>query len=204
MPLDVYDSATMSAIVGLSGQSIAKGGAPVEFPDFTRGKWETTRPKFAVDETIPARVRVSAVTQTSDGMLAQTLLLGQAVPRVELPQTAVRFTGSPKPHRWPAPAGEPDHCLYSEADWGMEITVPRGSTGVVSVYAYAPDGQRRQTVTFQDRAPSALDELTKGSWLEYPFSAADSREGQLCLKVRKLAGANAVLSKLKIALKAAP
>ncbi|MBI5799145.1 MAG: Gfo/Idh/MocA family oxidoreductase [Verrucomicrobia bacterium] len=49
LPLDVYDSVTMSAIVDLSGQSIAKNGQPVPFPDFTRGKWRTTQPKFAVD-----------------------------------------------------------------------------------------------------------------------------------------------------------
>lgn len=49
LPLDVYDSVTMSAIVDLSGQSIAAGGQPVPFPDFTRGKWKTTPPKFALD-----------------------------------------------------------------------------------------------------------------------------------------------------------
>ncbi|MEI7900128.1 MAG: Gfo/Idh/MocA family oxidoreductase [bacterium] len=49
LPLDVYDSVVMSAIVELSGSSIAKGNVPVEFPDFTRGKWKTTRPKFALD-----------------------------------------------------------------------------------------------------------------------------------------------------------
>ena len=49
LPLDVYDSAVMSAIVDLSGKSIEKGGVPVEFPDFTRGKWKTTKPKFALD-----------------------------------------------------------------------------------------------------------------------------------------------------------
>jgi hypothetical protein len=49
LPLDVYDSVVMSAIVELSGLSIAKGGVPVEFPDFTRGRWRTTKPKFALD-----------------------------------------------------------------------------------------------------------------------------------------------------------
>ncbi len=48
LPLDVYDSVVMSVIVDLSGKSIALGGAPVAFPDFTRGKWKTTPPKFAV------------------------------------------------------------------------------------------------------------------------------------------------------------
>ena len=49
LPLDVYDAAVMSAIVELSGASIEKGNVPVDFPDFTRGKWKTTRPKFARD-----------------------------------------------------------------------------------------------------------------------------------------------------------
>jgi Glycosyl hydrolase 109, C-terminal domain/Oxidoreductase family, NAD-binding Rossmann fold len=47
-PLDVYDAALMSANGPLSEESIAKGGAPVPYPDFTGGRWETTPPKFAV------------------------------------------------------------------------------------------------------------------------------------------------------------
>ena len=43
MPIDVYDAATWSAITYLSEQSIAAGGAPQSFPDFTSGRW-TTRP----------------------------------------------------------------------------------------------------------------------------------------------------------------
>jgi len=48
-PIDVYDSATMSAVVGLSEESIRKGGAPLEFPDFTRGAWKTRKPSFALE-----------------------------------------------------------------------------------------------------------------------------------------------------------
>ena len=47
-PIDVYDSVTMSAVIPLSEQSIANGSAPVDCPDFTRGKWETRKPTFAV------------------------------------------------------------------------------------------------------------------------------------------------------------
>ncbi len=45
-PLDfnVYDAASISAVVGLSIQSVARKGQPVSFPDFTRGKWKTSRP----------------------------------------------------------------------------------------------------------------------------------------------------------------
>lgn len=43
LPLDmtVYDAAALSAVAPLSERSVALGGQPVEFPDFTRGKWET-------------------------------------------------------------------------------------------------------------------------------------------------------------------
>ena len=49
VPIDVYDSVTMSVIFPLSERSIAAGSKPVECPDFTSGKWKTTPPKFAVD-----------------------------------------------------------------------------------------------------------------------------------------------------------
>jgi predicted dehydrogenase len=48
-PIDVYDSVTMSAISPLSEESIAKGSAPIKCPDFTKGKWETRKPTFAVE-----------------------------------------------------------------------------------------------------------------------------------------------------------
>jgi len=48
-PVDVYDSVIMSVINPLSEQSIANGGAPVECPDFTRGKWKSNKPSFALE-----------------------------------------------------------------------------------------------------------------------------------------------------------
>lgn len=39
MPIDVYDAATWMAITVLSEMSIAKGGAVMDIPDFTSGKW---------------------------------------------------------------------------------------------------------------------------------------------------------------------
>lgn len=41
--LDVYDAAAWSAPAPLSEASVARGGAPVEFPDFTRGRWQQSR-----------------------------------------------------------------------------------------------------------------------------------------------------------------
>lgn len=39
MPVDVYDAASWMAVTALSEMSIAQGGAVMEFPDFTGGKW---------------------------------------------------------------------------------------------------------------------------------------------------------------------
>ncbi len=47
VPLDVYDSAVMSAIVELSEISVREN-RPVPFPDFTRGRWKSNEPYFAL------------------------------------------------------------------------------------------------------------------------------------------------------------
>ncbi|HMD84066.1 MAG TPA: Gfo/Idh/MocA family oxidoreductase [Terriglobia bacterium] len=47
-PLDVYDSVVLSVINPLSEKSITEGGV-VDCPDFTRGKWETRKPVFALE-----------------------------------------------------------------------------------------------------------------------------------------------------------
>ena len=53
-PIDAYDTAAWMAVGPLSEASIAKGGAPVEFPDFTHGQWFRREPavlgKYCLDE----------------------------------------------------------------------------------------------------------------------------------------------------------
>ncbi len=49
-PLDAYDAATWSVISPLSEVSVAAGGAPQSFPDFTRGQWMKRRPVFALGD----------------------------------------------------------------------------------------------------------------------------------------------------------
>lgn len=49
MPIDVYDAASWMVITALSEISIAAGGAPVDIPDFTNGKWVTRKPKDVVE-----------------------------------------------------------------------------------------------------------------------------------------------------------
>jgi predicted dehydrogenase len=42
--MNVYDAAALSAVVHLSAQSVAKRSTAMEFPDFTKGRWQTTPP----------------------------------------------------------------------------------------------------------------------------------------------------------------
>ncbi len=60
-PIDAYDTVTWMAIGTLSEMSIARGGAPIDFPDFTKGKWINREPvvegkycldKVCVDESV--------------------------------------------------------------------------------------------------------------------------------------------------------
>lgn len=56
-PIDAYDTVTWMAIAPLSEASIQNGGAPVSFPDFTRGKWfnrkdECAKSKYSLYEII--------------------------------------------------------------------------------------------------------------------------------------------------------
>ena len=39
--MNVYDAAALSAVIELTGISVANDSRPVEFPDFTRGRWRT-------------------------------------------------------------------------------------------------------------------------------------------------------------------
>lgn len=42
--MDVYDAVLLSAVTPLSERSVAEGSRPVEFPDFTRGRWRSRAP----------------------------------------------------------------------------------------------------------------------------------------------------------------
>ena len=54
MPIDVYDAAIMMAVTPLTEISIARGGAPVDFPDFKKGNWirryETEKPILSPED----------------------------------------------------------------------------------------------------------------------------------------------------------
>jgi len=49
LPLDLYDGVLMAAIGPLSEMSIKKKNNVIEVPDFTRGKWKSRTPYFALE-----------------------------------------------------------------------------------------------------------------------------------------------------------
>ena len=49
---DVYDSVTSSAISPITEMSVANKSRPVDFPDFTKGKWKTRQPLTFVEVTL--------------------------------------------------------------------------------------------------------------------------------------------------------
>jgi predicted dehydrogenase len=49
---DVYDAAAWSVVCALTERSVANRSRPVDFPDFTRGRWRTT-PPIGIVEPIP-------------------------------------------------------------------------------------------------------------------------------------------------------
>lgn len=51
-PLDVYDAASWSVVSSLSERSIANGGEPQDFPDFTRGTWMVRKPVFGLGDEL--------------------------------------------------------------------------------------------------------------------------------------------------------
>ncbi len=49
LDMDVYDAVSWSVVTPLSEKSVAGRGAPMDFPDFTRGGWKTARPLHVME-----------------------------------------------------------------------------------------------------------------------------------------------------------
>ncbi|MFC4873197.1 Gfo/Idh/MocA family protein [Negadavirga shengliensis] len=52
---DVYDSVTSASIIPLSEASVANKSRPVDFPDFTKGKWKTRPPLYTEYSSIQVK-----------------------------------------------------------------------------------------------------------------------------------------------------
>lgn len=61
-PIDAYDTAAMLAVGPLSEQSIKAGGAVVEFPDFTGGKWKNREPALACKYSLDVIVKDDSIS----------------------------------------------------------------------------------------------------------------------------------------------
>ena len=90
------------------------------------------------------------------------------------------------------------HCRADDKDLQLELTVPKGTTGVVRLYVLDPDnfqGGRRQTVTVAGKSLGLIENLQNGRWLEQRISAQDSAGGKILIEARNAReGSNAVIS----------
>lgn len=99
---------------------------------------------------------------------------------------------------WPLPVY---HCLAGNDVAEVELQVPKGVAGTVSVFAIDPDnfeGGRRQTVSVAGRTVAQLDQFNDGRWLEMRVSAADTAGGRVRVSAKNARqGSNAVLSAIE-------
>lgn len=106
-----------------------------------------------------------------------------------------------KPYNgWPSRPGGVTHCLFNEQEFTLTVAVPRSATGKLEAFAFDYEAYRRQELVFEDAKPVAVEQFGEGKWLSFPFTAAQSADGQLTLTVRNVQGGNCVLSRLRLVL----
>ncbi len=90
------------------------------------------------------------------------------------------------------------HCRADDKDLRIELTVPKGTAGVVRLYAIDPDnfeGGRKQTVSVAGKSLGLVEKFQEGRWLEQRVSAQDSVDGKLLIEARNAREtSNAVIS----------
>ncbi len=112
---------------------------------------------------------------------------------------AVSWVGAAPPNGWPlARPGGVSHCLFSTTGFTVQVQVPKGSRGTLEVFAYDYEGVRTEDVAFNDGGPQTIEHFADGRWLRYPFTEADSRDGELRVTVSRPRGGNAVLSRVRL------
>jgi hypothetical protein len=80
----------------------------------------------------------------------------------------------------------------------IELTVPKGATGLVRVYVIDPDnfeGGRKQQVFVAGDDMGTLDKFQGGKWLEHAVSTGQTADGKVVVRaVNARKGSNAVIS----------
>ena len=80
----------------------------------------------------------------------------------------------------------------------LELTVPKGTAGLVRVYVIDPDnfeGGRKQRVFVAGDDLGVVEKFQDGKWLEHPVSAAQTADGKVVVRaVNTRKGSNAVIS----------
>jgi hypothetical protein len=96
---------------------------------------------------------------------------------------------------WPLPVY---HCRADEKELQIDLTVPRGATGLLRIYIIDPDnfqGGREQRLTVGGKTIGEYKGFQRGRWIEVPVTADMSADGKLPIVATNLKRmSNAVIS----------
>ncbi len=114
---------------------------------------------------------------------------------------AVVASENATPHGgWPARGRGTTYCLFAKDAFSLQVTLPKTSAGILELLAYDADAYRQQTLAVEGSAEQRLTDFGAGVWVRFPFTAAETADGRLEVKVRNDHGANCVLSGLRLRL----
>ncbi|HVM49448.1 MAG TPA: glycoside hydrolase family 172 protein [Candidatus Acidoferrum sp.] len=90
------------------------------------------------------------------------------------------------------------HTRAGNDETEIELTVPKGASGLVRVYVIDPDnfeGGRKETVSVAGEDLGTIENFQDGKWLEHKVGADKTADGKVLMKaVNARQGSNAVIS----------
>jgi hypothetical protein len=90
------------------------------------------------------------------------------------------------------------HARAGEEETDIELTVPKGATGLVRVFVIDPDsyeGGRKETVSVAGEDIGTVQDFQEGKWLEHQVGSDKTANGKVLVRaVNARKGSNAVIS----------
>jgi len=90
------------------------------------------------------------------------------------------------------------HCRADDKNLRIELTVPKGTKGIIRLYVIDPDsfqGGRKQTLTVAGHPLGVIEHFQEGRWLEQHITPKDSGDGTILVEAHNdRDGSNAVIS----------
>jgi hypothetical protein len=115
------------------------------------------------------------------------------------PGYSISWTGVSE--EWSGWDGPVFYCRQNSKEFGFQLGLPKGSTGLLRLYIVDPDnfqGGRKETIVVSGQRVGTFEHFHDGRWIEVPIGSDKTAEGKLSVEiVNARKGANAVLSKVE-------